>query len=365
MPQGLDHYCDERRSIFYAKTDMPLPAEAFAAGDHEDSAEIRQMLAQVCAKLFRDRLRSIAPLSDQGTFHRLFRAQLHDGNSAVVRVNRLSAWRRGFAMHLDAWVTQFLQQAGLPAVMVHELDTSRQLYAYDYQIMEEASGTSLKAFDHDEPHMRGLLFELGQTAARLHGIEAQKFGLVDLRPVVLTRNGFSGVLGMFDAWRDYVCLNLEKHTKLCQEIGAISPHQAERTLAAFSALDTLLADVTPVLLHGDLGNHNVFTDGKTITALIDWEDCLAGDPVFDIAFWATFHPERRHDVFLEGYRGVRDLPDDFELRFWLYFLRTALSKTVLRHRFGLQDKPGRPPASLRIHRGLEKVESLLGLAQAA
>jgi Ser/Thr protein kinase RdoA (MazF antagonist) len=99
--------------------------------------------------------------------------------------------------------------------------------------------------------------------------------------------------------------------------------------------------------------------------LIDWEDCLAGDPVFDIAFWATFHPERRHDVFLEGYRGVRDLPDDFELRFWLYFLRTALSKTVLRHRFGLQDKPGRPPASLRIHRGLEKVESLLGLAQAA
>src|SRR5207253_1741030 len=84
------------------------------------------------------------------------------------------------------------------------------------------------------------------------------------------------------------------------------------------------------------------------------------DPVFDVAFWATFHPDRRHGAFLDGYRSVRDLPADFERRFRLYYPRVALSKTVLRHRLGLADRPGRPPASLRIQRALERLEALPG-----
>jgi len=116
----------------------------------------------------------------------------------------------------------------------------------------------------------------------------------------------------------------------------------------------------PVLLHGDLGSHNVFTDGRDVTAVIDWEDALSGDPVFDIAFWATFHPDRRHAAFLDGYRAVRALPADFEWRFWLYYLRVALAKTVLRHRLGITDRPGRLPASRRIQKGLERVEALQG-----
>jgi hypothetical protein len=39
----------------------------------------------------------------------------------------------------------------------------------------------------------------------------------------------------------------------------------------------------------------------------------------------------------------------------LYFLRVALAKTVVRHNLGLRDRPGRPPASLRIQRGLQGV----------
>src|SRR5438128_8795749 len=112
MPHGLDHYCDERRLIFYAKTDVPLPAEARAPGQNEDSVDIRDMAEQVCARLFRQQLYSVTPLAEQGTFHRLFRARMHENASAIMRVNRLSAWRRGFAMHLDAWVTQHLLQAG-------------------------------------------------------------------------------------------------------------------------------------------------------------------------------------------------------------------------------------------------------------
>jgi len=76
----------------------------------------------------------------------------------------------------------------------------------------------------------------------------------------------------------------------------------------------------------------------------------AGDPVYDIAFWGTFHSARRHcPTFSTAYFGGKQPFADFELRYWLYFVRVALGeKPFLRHRLGYADPPGRPPASTRI-----------------
>jgi Ser/Thr protein kinase RdoA (MazF antagonist) len=163
----------------------------------------------------------------------------------------------------------------------------------------------------------------------------------------------TGICGLHATWAEYLFLRFEEHVKKCVDISAISLVEAGQISRLFETIANSLMNIQPVLLHGDLGNHNVFTDGKIITALIDWEDCLCGDLVFDIAFWATFHPEERHRFFLDGYRMENRLPDDFARRFWLYYLRIALSKTVLRDRFGLKDRPGRPPAAGRIRQGLK------------
>jgi Ser/Thr protein kinase RdoA (MazF antagonist) len=141
-------------------------------------------------------------------------------------------------------------------------------------------------------------------------------------------------------------------------IGAINQEECRTIAKAFESIYRISRDVRASLLHGDLGHHNVFSDGQHITAIIDWEDCLCGDPVFDIAFWGTFCRDYMLDPFLKGYRTIRQLPGDFELRYWLYYLRIALSKTVHRFRFGYPDRPGRPPASLRIQKAVEKLRSL-------
>lgn len=42
------------------------------------------------------------------------------------------------------------------------------------------------------------------------------------------------------------------------------------------------------LIHGDLGGYNILTDGEQITALIDWDRAMYGDPLYDVAgllFW--------------------------------------------------------------------------------
>ena len=99
----------------------------------------------------------------------------------------------------------------------------------------------------------------------------------------------------------------------------------------------------------------MLTDGDRVLGLIDWEDAVAGDPVYDVAFWATFHPPARHASFLSGYSDVRPLPDDFPIRFWLYFLRIAVAKAVHRRRFGYPDRPDRPTPAHRILHALDKL----------
>src|SRR5262249_50943547 len=174
--------------------------------------------------------------------------------------------------------------AGLPALGVYHVALSRRLCPFDFEIMEEARGRTLRAFDHDDALLRPLLEEMGRVLARVHGIGTRGFGFLDVRPLVHGEVG--PARGLFPTWRDYVLVRFDEHLRTCVAIGAVSPEEARRIEQVFATLDDMLAGVEPALLHGDPGNHNVFTEDGAVTALIDWEDCLSGDPAFDIAFWA-------------------------------------------------------------------------------
>jgi aminoglycoside phosphotransferase (APT) family kinase protein len=360
--EGLEAFRRRRRAVFYPKADDPETAglmKLAQGGDGAEEAERRRHVAAACRETFGWERVSVAPLGEQGTFHRLYRATPAGGGAVVVvRVNALSHLGHDYPLHLDAWAAEKLRGAGLPALRVHRVDLSRRVCPFDYQILEQARGVSLRSLDDDDESLRPLLFRLGRLLARLHRLPLHGFGLMDVGPLV-TGGAAADCGGLLSSWADYVRLNLEEHVRDCADGGAIDGELARQVLDAFARHAGVFERIEAgALLHGDPGSHNVFADAGEIAALIDWEDCLAGDPVYEVAFWATFHPERRHGAFLDGYRSEWPLPDDFGPRFWLYFLRVALCKTVLRQRLGIVDKPGRPPASERIRKGLAGLEGL-------
>jgi Ser/Thr protein kinase RdoA (MazF antagonist) len=339
----------QRRSLFYPKADLPeLPAEnpLLVAGPIIPHAVVAQVASKVIGRV----PASVEQLAEAGTFHVLYRARWQDGVSAILRFNPEPGEQRDFSLLLDPWAMDLLRQHGLPALQVLDVDLSRCLCPWDYEVLEEAPGKSLRDFDHDDSLLTPHLVDLGRTVAQLHQIPAEGFGLLAVD------SPGPNARGSWPSWQDYVCQNLDNHLRTCLDLDAINLSESHAIHCLFTARNPPWADCAPRLLHGDLGNHNIFVHEDRISALIDWEDCLAGDPIYEVAFWATFHPERRHEAFLQGYRSVRALPGDFEERFWLYFLRVALAKTVLRHRLGLRDVPGRPPASLRIQRALGRLQ---------
>jgi fructosamine-3-kinase len=352
----VNDYCLARRSIFYPKSDLKIADSVLSSLQETKRAEAilnTQVIAERGEELFGERPSSVAPLPGQGTFHSLYKLRSHTVGDAILRTSVSTYPYRSFDFYIDAWVADRLRQEGLPVPSVYRVDISREKVSFDYQLSAEATGSTLKSFDVNGHNGGHLLFELGSLLARLHHVSTRNFGLLDIRCILDGRE----CEGLLDTWSEYVFLKLDDHLRTCFEIGAISLEENKKIESIFDKMQPSLDYVEPVLLHGDLSNSNVFSDGRSVTAIVDWEDCLSGDPLFDIASWGTFiGNDARRELFLEGYRSVRLLPDDFELKYWLYYLRVLLAKTVHRHRFSYHD---RIPASSRIQRGLKELEWLI------
>ena len=340
-----------RRAAFYLKTDAP-PVEPLLQGD---DASLLPALSALSRLHLDQEIVRLHPLTAQGTHHRLVHAELADGEQIVFRLAAPGPVP-AFELGIDEMLAGTLKQAGVPVTRFCFTDHTRAHLPCDVAAMSLAAGSPLKTFEDAESQFMTdtLLEDWGGTLALLHQITADRFGLLDVTQWVLA--GDTNITGLLPRWRDHIHTRLQEHVRACRDLQAVDATEAAAIERLFAGADDLLNTAPSRLLHGDPGHHNAFSDGARITAVIDWEDALAGDPVFDLAYWGTFVRDWMREPLLRGYSEISPLPDDFERRYWLYFLRVSLSKTVHRHRAGLQDQPGRHPASQRIQRALAKLK---------
>jgi aminoglycoside phosphotransferase (APT) family kinase protein len=345
IAEALERWNERRRRIFYPKTDLDF-----------DLAAVRQRRLDLgkadltkLSSVLDEEVRSVEFLPNAGTFHALFRIATSGGNYFL----KLAPEEPAFGFSIESWAMGKLKSLGLPNLQTPAYSALADSFSAPFLVIEEAKGQPLNRFEDAETQAmpQPLLFELGRLLRRVHSVEAEGAGLIDVASLGEKPRG------LHSNWEDYVMLQLDAHLEICERIGAITQ---ERT-----RIEKLFVEASPMLnrapirwLHGDPGHHNVFSEGQGITAILDWEDSLCGDPIFDVAYWGTFVRDEMRDEFLRGYMTLEILPGDFERRYWLYYLRVAISKTVHRHLFGVKDRPGRPPASRRIQKALSKISAL-------
>jgi aminoglycoside phosphotransferase (APT) family kinase protein len=247
-------------------------------------------------------------------------------------------------MAMECRLMDILRAKGLPIPACEHRDVAP---GRGVHLVERGQGTSVTELEGDEPRMLQALERVGEFLARLHGLPGAGFG--PLSAAALEEGRFAGV---HERWEDYVRRRLADHVRTCRERGALTAEEAVEIESRFGALDGGSASA---LLHGDPGSHNFLVDASGVRAVIDWEDALLGDPLFDVASLCTFHPERRHPAIWAGYGAAPRAGSGEWTRFWLYFLRLALAKTVHRFRFAYPDRPDRPPASQRIQLALARL----------
>lgn len=203
--------------------------------------------------------------------------------------------------------------AGIPGPEVVTLDLTRSLIPYHYIILTRTEGTPL--IDDWQTLNTTQQIDLGREAghylALMHEIEFEGFGK----------------LGRLDStpwpcWYDHVDDFFERFASVLVQQQALDE-------ATYTRLRTQIDRLRPLLdlpgsrgrlVHSDYQFENVLHKDGRITAVLDYEWSIAGDPAWDFRIdeWWDYDCPGIGRYMMEGYAAVRALTDDHQLRVWLY-----------------------------------------------
>ncbi len=320
-----------RKGIFYPKTDQIVSGEELAKlkGRYENFP--LDSISQIIEELFGEKPVGIEQVKAWGIRHVLYKVALKD--FAVIFRANVTAEREEY-FFVEKWAQGLLEKNGLPNYKVFAVDSSREKYPFDYMVMEAVEGKDIESTWPLSPETeKSLMFQCGELLAKIHRIKTRGFGFFDEEKAKMGESG-----GILNSWEEHVFTSLESNLQYLLGLNLITEEKAERIRQVFKENKSLMELKQGVLVHGDYCDHNVMVSHGKITGVIDWEDCISGDPVHDIAFWSTFYPRERLPLLMEGYKAITAVPKDFQERFELYRLRIAVSKAVLAVRFELHKR---------------------------
>ncbi len=236
------------------------------------------------------------------------------------------------------------------------IDTKKKIIPFDYCIYSYVEGKTLFDLFETQKLLSKECRLLGKTIAKVHKISTEECGLLDVNEAIKNKK----LKGLYLSWNKFLSINIKKHTEFCLQHNIITKKEKNRIQKILQQAFANIKIRKPVLLHGDLANHNAIYHLGKIT-LIDWEDALSGDPLYDIAYYATGainHPDW-FENFIRGYSSIKKIPSNSSIAFWTYFLRISLAKAVSRYHEISIDEKSLPSVGLRIRKGLEILENAL------
>jgi aminoglycoside phosphotransferase (APT) family kinase protein len=81
----------------------------------------------------------------------------------------------------------------------------------------------------------------------------------------------------------------------------LEPDERARADRVFEEYFAAVGDVSPALVHGDLGPDHVLCSADMITGVIDWSDASVGDPAIDLAWPTLATPREFAESLLDAY----------------------------------------------------------------
>lgn len=322
----------DRSDVFYWQTDRKVDPEQAGHiwADRHRCFTDGELVDDVNAVLGDDKLVSVTPLdpthqTNLGNVNSVRTGQLESGEEVIIRCHPRGI-KNGY-FYAEAAAAQRAVEFGLPSyetLAVHELSSSED---FAFQVIDKLPGTAiakwLEAYPEDEAI---LVTEAGKMMARVHQIKVTGFGPFDNEKA---KNG--ELIGIHATLGDSVRAGLPFNLEVLQQYDVFTSEQAEAVAQLFEN-NPLLDSTESVLVHNDFADWNLLTDGETVTGILDWDECVASDPVSDIACWSTFFNPERLQNFLDGYFSVTEKPGDFQDKFELMRLRYTVSKMTLRLR---------------------------------
>ncbi len=352
--KSLEQYQVLRESMFHPKSDSEFLSKNL--GDLQQTYSYID--ENTIKKIFRENLDEIVimikKIEVKTTFHVLF-AVTTNRSTYVLKVNIIERYR-DFSFFQEAKIQKLLEEKKLPFLTVYAVDISRSIYPFDFMIMAYEKGDNLDFYNGQE--IKNIYKNLGKIFKKIHTITADKAGTLNFTELV-QRNT---LIGSFNSWNEFFTTQLLSHIQQTREIGIIDKKDADLIQIVFKNSKQVLATQNLSLLHNDPGTRNIKTFGGVISAIFDWEDSIFGDQLWEIAFIDTFlfreEDSQKFLYFCKGY-GI-EVSTLYALpKYWMYYLRVSLLKTISRSKVGYYNTIGREIDKKRVEKSLAMLQKVL------
>lgn len=321
--------CD-RTDCFYWQTDRKVTVEVAALiwKDQHSLISNDYLLDQINKELKDTQLAYIQPFdknaqTSNGNVNSIRVGVLINGQEIIIRCHP-QGLKNGY-FFVESLAASIALKSGVPTYkthLIHELQNENDVA---YQVIEKLTGGTIESYLNEYPQSEAnMVYQMGKMMAKIHQIKVNGFGPFDNEKAKTGE-----LIGIHSTLNDAFNAGLEENLNRLVTYKLFSQEVALKIKMLFN--DNKLLDIKdPVLIHNDFADWNLLTDGKEITAVLDWDESVGGDPIQDIACWSTFFAPERLNIFLKGYFSDTKKPDDFEAKFQLMRLRYTISKMALR-----------------------------------
>ena len=205
------------------------------------------------------------------------------------------------------------EKTELPVPEIFYYDFSQDIIDTDHLIMKYLPG-SCGVFDEKQ---------LGRYVKQLHTIKGSVYGYPD-------RAAVTG-----KSWPEIFSTYVDLIFKDCLCCGVIDENEYAHFISIYKKHRQVIEEVRPCLLHLDLWTQNILTVNGQITAILDFDRGLYGDPELEFAVLDTYGYSS--EEFFEGYGQARPADSKALIRQRLYivyelikyaFIRTARGRSL-------------------------------------
>lgn len=326
----INQRISDRSECFYWQTDRKVSSEEAAMiwKDRHSAITNEELLNKINNELEEDKLAYIKAFDENaqtslGNVNSIRVGVLESGKEVIIRCHPKGV-RNGY-FYAESLASQIALENELPAYktyLIHELENESDI---SYQIIEKLNGNTVQFYLKEHPEMEEqLVIEIGKTMAKLHKIKTNGFGPFDNEQA---KNG--NLKGKHQSLKDSINAGLEENLERLVTYNILTKEIADKMKTLFNDNELLNSDIS-VLIHNDFADWNLLTDSNKITGIIDWDECVGGHPIQEIACWSTFFDPERIKPFLKGYFNEVPKYDNFDEMFELMRLRYIISKMALR-----------------------------------
>lgn len=198
--------------------------------------------------------------------------EIRNDTGSIYKIGIIKEKSRPYRLKVEAWVLSQLNSLGVnvPRVFGYYQDQEGR----EVLILQRIYGKRLSQIMSKKNAQ--VMLKVGTQLALLRSsMKSQGYGWID--PISMT--------GKFDDWRSFLLFYLQKYGDLLKNRGTLSEESLKKLLHLLDSIN--LEDVKPCLVHRDIKPSNILIDKNGEVWILDWENTIIGDQLFDLAIFGA------------------------------------------------------------------------------